>query len=120
MRHHHRYHKDDSDQQIIIQREGQYPQLHQKIRIRVRSTSTDKGVEINNNQNHVNKSSFSAKSRDPSMLKVINWLSRAQTVLTLSFFGFLSLFLFPMQNHTTKMATEDLLQPGHVVKERWK
>lgn len=63
LRHHHRYHKDDSDQQIIIQREGQYPQLHQKIRIRVRSTSTDKGAEINNNQNHVNKSH-------------LNWITR--------------------------------------------
>lgn len=56
LRHHQRYHQDESDQQIIIQRDGQYPQLHQKIRIRVRSTSTDKGVEINNNQNHVNNS----------------------------------------------------------------
>lgn len=59
LRHHHRYHQDESDQQIIIQRDGQYPQLHQKIRIRVRSTSTDKGVEINNNnQNHVNNSTL--------------------------------------------------------------
>lgn len=54
LRHHQRYHQDESDQQIILQRPGHYPQLHQKIRIRVRSTSTDKGGEINNNnQNHV-------------------------------------------------------------------
>lgn len=30
------------------------------------------------------------------------------------------LLLFVFQNHPTKMATEDLLQQGHVVKERWK
>lgn len=59
LRHHQRYHQDESDQQIILQRPGHYPQLHQKIRIRVRSTSTDKGGEINNNnQNHVSITSI--------------------------------------------------------------
>lgn len=58
LRHHQRYHQDEPDPQIpiIVQQPTHYPQLHQKIRIRVRSTSTDKAGEINNNnQNHVSE-----------------------------------------------------------------
>lgn len=55
LRHHQRYHQDEPNPQIpiIVQPSHFPPQLHQKVRIRVRSTSTDKAGEINNNQNHV-------------------------------------------------------------------
>lgn len=56
LRHHQRYHQDEPKPLIpnFTQQPNHYPpQLHQKIRIRVRSTSTDKAGEINNNQNHV-------------------------------------------------------------------
>lgn len=56
LRHHQRYHQDEPNPQIpiIVQQPTHYPpQLQQKVRIRVRSTSTDKAGEINNNQNHV-------------------------------------------------------------------
>lgn len=57
LRHHQRYHQDEPNPQIpiIVQQPTHYPQLHQKVRIRVRSTSTDKAGEINNNQNHVSE-----------------------------------------------------------------
>lgn len=58
LRHHQRYHQDEPTPEIPVintqQLPTHYPQLYQKhhnIKIRVRSTSTDKGGEINNNQN---------------------------------------------------------------------
>lgn len=54
LRHHQRYHQDEPTPEIPVinkQQPNRHPQNHQRIKIRVRSTSTEQAGEINNNQN---------------------------------------------------------------------